>query len=471
MELSKGRFLRLVFLVFFAILTSISSKAQLHDDPSVADSGTLRSKLIRNGIFHAHARSFFMATDNRNPLTDYFAWGVGAGIGYESPIWKNFQFAVTGFFIFNLASSDLSQIDSLAKAGNRYEIGLFDITNPHNKSDLDRLENLYLRYYFPKSWIQIGRMDIHTPFLNRQDGRMRGTLEEGIWFSSKLIKPLTLEGGWIWSVSPRSTVHWYSIGKSIGVYPSGINIWGNKSQYPGALKSLGIFTLGLGVETSKFLYIQLWNLLTENIFNTAFFELDGRIPLNDKWNLRPGFIYTRQDPWPCPSGCAVEKTYMPPGQSSNIFSSRIALERKSLRFSLNYTRITNHGRFLMPREWGREYFYTFMPRERSEGLGNMHAVVTRLHIPLLKGKFVPSLSYGHFYLPSVDDFRLNKYKMPSFSQLNLDLRYRFEKYLRGLTIQFLMVYKGALTETYNRPDIEFNRVRMFNWSIVVDYAF
>ena len=34
--------------------------------------------------------------------------------------------------------------------------------------------------------------------------------------------------------------------------------------------------------------------------------------------------------------------------------------------------------FLMPREWGREPFYTFLPRERNEGLGGVNAWTCQL---------------------------------------------------------------------------------------------
>ena len=32
---------------------------------------------------------------------------------------------------------------------------------------------------------------------------------------------------------------------------------------------------------------------------------------------------------------------------------------------------------LLPREWGRDPFYTFLPRERNEGLGDVHALMAQ----------------------------------------------------------------------------------------------
>lgn len=473
MELSQSGLLRRIFKFFLVNLIAQSvGWGQLHDNPSYGDTcGSLRSVLIRYGYFHAHARSFLMATTNYGPLSDYWAYALGAGIGYESPEWKGFQFGLTGFFIFNVASSPLGRIDSLSGLGNRYEIGLFDITDPENRNDLDRLENLYLNYRYKNFNFRIGRQEVHTPFLNKQDGRMRGTLEEGIWLSLDDVKGFSMEGGYLRAISPRSTVNWYRISESMGVYPAGVNIYGQKSEYPGNLRSAGFFALKLAYQWQDRFKVQFWDLFTENIFNTAFLELEGRFTLGSKWIFQPGFIATRQDPVRCGGHCDPAKAYMPRGQSSNIFSGRLAFQKNSLRFSLNYTRITSHGRFLFPREWGREYFYTFMPRERHDGLGNVHAAVARISYGFWGNRLTPTVAYGHFYLPDVREYRLNKYGMPSFNQLNVEVRYNFTGYLKGFSIVGLLVYKGALGNTYNQYRFIHNKVNMFNWNFILDYMF
>ena len=98
-----------------------------------------------------------MATINEGALSDYSAWGTGAGIGYESAVLRNLQFGVSGFFIHNLASSDLTKRDPLTNAPSRYELSLFDVENPENKNDLDRLEELFIRYHYKKSQLTYGK--------------------------------------------------------------------------------------------------------------------------------------------------------------------------------------------------------------------------------------------------------------------------------------------------------------------------
>jgi hypothetical protein len=61
-------------------------------------------------------------------------------------------------------------------------LALFDLEDPGNKANMDRLEELYLKYNFKKSEIIFGKQLINTPFINLQDGRMRPTGVEGLWF-------------------------------------------------------------------------------------------------------------------------------------------------------------------------------------------------------------------------------------------------------------------------------------------------
>jgi len=71
------------------------------------DSGSLLNA-FKNGFMEGHFRYFLSATDNASGLTDYYAQAGGGGIRYESAPYKGFRFAVSGFFIFNMGSSDLA---------------------------------------------------------------------------------------------------------------------------------------------------------------------------------------------------------------------------------------------------------------------------------------------------------------------------------------------------------------------------
>ena len=136
---------------------------------------------FKRGHVEGHFRYFFMNTLNEGKLTDYYANAAGGGLRFETAKFHNFQFAISGFYIFNIGSSDMSKPDPISGQANRYEIGLFELEDPHNKLDIDRLEEFYLKYNFKKSSVIFGKQLLNTPFINLQDGRMRPTGVEGIW--------------------------------------------------------------------------------------------------------------------------------------------------------------------------------------------------------------------------------------------------------------------------------------------------
>ncbi|QJX47791.1 hypothetical protein HMJ29_12900 [Hymenobacter taeanensis] len=64
-----------------------------------------------------------------------------------------------------------------------------------------------------------------------------------------------------------------------------------------------------------------------------------------------------------------QPAYSAPGRQAHALSSRLNHQREAWSVSGNYTHITRTGLRLFYREWGREPFYTFLSREREEGLG------------------------------------------------------------------------------------------------------
>ena len=137
------------FILLMALLFSKISKSQhqeISEKPSIwkniqtktKDSSTLLFA-IKNGKVNVHLRYFLMATDNQKGLTDYFANALGGGLRYETAPFHGFQVAASGFFVFNIGSSDFTKADSTTGQLNRYEVALFDIEEPSEKKDIGRL--------------------------------------------------------------------------------------------------------------------------------------------------------------------------------------------------------------------------------------------------------------------------------------------------------------------------------------------
>jgi hypothetical protein len=469
-----------ILLVLVGIALPILLKAQ-HQDPSWSAKRVLIDKhgepdslcnILKNtGVFEGHIRSFFMATINHDNFPDYYAFGTGGGLGYYSPIIKGFQVGLSGFIIYNVGSSHLGP---QAPFTNRYEIGLFDISNPDNHEDLDRLEDLYLRYYFTKSnksFIQYGKFHLKTPLINLQDGRMRPNLQEGFWTEWNDAKKFSARAGWLTRTSPRSTIHWYGIGKSL-IYPNGRAINGIKADYSTSTESDGIFIANVGVKPVQGITYQLWNYYVDNLFNITLNKVEwSKKTAHKTWLVGVQHLWQKSvynDTF------SIERQYIGKDAQSHALSSRIGFTTTSgEEWSLNYTRITKHGRFLFPREWGIEPFYTFMQRERNEGAGNVHAVMLQHSRFLDKHNDLSLLmAAGVYSMPDVSDAKLNKYAMPSYYQVNVRTKYRFRGFLRGLNLEMLYSYKGNLDKDIEiTPANYHNKVDMHHVSVVMDYHF
>jgi hypothetical protein len=450
----------------------VSEKPEMYKGKQVqtVDSTSVLSA-FKNGHFNGHFRYYFMSTQNQKGLTDYYANAAGGGLRYETAKFHKFQFAVSGFYTYNIGSSDLGKADSTTGQYNRYEIALFDVEDPYNKNDNDRLEELYLKYTYKKSSIVFGKQLMNTPFINLQDGRMRPTGVDGFWFELNEIKKTKIEGGWLYSISPRGTTKWFDVGKSIGVYPVGVNAAGTNSQYANNLESKGVFLLGAHVDVSKNLKLHGWDVFTENIFNTAMLQADISMPLENTSMVFASAQVIRQDAVNNGGNEDADKTYFEKGGKALTFGAKAGWQNRQWEASINYNRITADGRYLMPREWGREPFFTFLPRERNEGFGDVHALMAKVNYTISKIRVKISLAAGYYRLPDVKDYRLNKYGVPSYTQVNADVRYTFTKVLKGLEAQLLVVGKVNKGETYDSKKFVFNKVSMVLYNFVLNYHF
>jgi hypothetical protein len=465
-------FLLLTGNILFAQHQEISEKPEMYKGKQVqTEDTTSLLSAFKRGHFNGHFRYFFMSTQNQKGLTDYYANAAGGGIRYETAKFHGFQFAVSGFYTFNIGSSNLGKPDTTTSQTNRYEIALFDVENPYNKKDIDRLEEFYIKYNYKKSSIVYGRQLINTPFINLQDGRMRPTGVEGVWFETNEVKKLKLEGGWLYAISPRGTTKWFDVGESIGVYPTGVNIDGTKSQHVNNLASKGVFLAGAHVQLNKNITLHGWDVFTDNIFNTAMLQTDFSFSLKNNNNIFAAAQLVRQDAVNNGGNADPAKTYFEKGGKAITFGAKAGWKNKQWEASVNYNRITADGRYLMPREWGREPFFTFIPRERNEGFGDVHAIMGKVNYNIPKIRIKTSLAGGYYNLPDVKNYRLNKYGVPSYMQVNADVRYAFNNTFNGLEAQLLVVGKLKSGETYNNKRFEFNKVDMMLYNFVLNYHF
>lgn len=414
-----------------------------------------------------------MLTDNAPGLSDYYALAAGAALHYETRPWRGFRLAMGGQFVTDIASSDFTQPDPVTSTYGRYDAGLYEILELDNKDFLSRLEDFNVQYNWKKHRLVLGKQSLRTPFVNPQDGRMNTSMFEGMYGYIEPSKRMHLEGGWIWKAAPRSTNRWFGLPESVGVYPQGVTVEGKKSAYAGNITSAGLMVFNTRF-THRAGAFEFWNYYFENVLNTALFQWTKSVVLGKKEQsprLHFGMQVIRQDAVNDGGNADPALTYAPAGSESWVFGSFAGWSGNGTRLQLNATRITADGRFLFPREWGREPLFTFMQRERNEGLGDVWAFsghVTRQsnHFPLEW-----SLGIGHYQLPDVQNYRLNKYGLPSYVQMNAEARYRFKGRFEGLEARILAVWKRNAGDLHGDERYRINKVDMANYNLIFNYIF
>lgn len=429
------------------------------------------------GLFHdakvsGYWRNYYMGTINRDSLTDFYTLSTGGKLKLESGTYKGFSFGVSYFTSIFTGIGNQDVIDSATGAPNRYELGNYDINDPNNH-EIHLLGEAYLRYQKNDWTLDIGRFGRKTTMLNGQDGRMIPTLFQGIWLSNKSKGKWSGEAAILNAIAPRSTSQWFSIGRSFQ-YPQGRNVDGSPSDYQGNIASDFIAIGRIQYKPVKGLQLSVLNYYVDNVFNTTISEV-RYARKGDQWNTEVGFKQIHQFKVNDGGNADQTKTYFYHDQS-NIFEMELIAKRNDYTFRLAGTRITDDGRFLFPRAWGREFLYTFQKRERSEGFGdqwNFLGFVAKDWSLKNGDKVSASLGHGYYLRPNPTEAELNKYGIPANSQTDLDIFYHFGKALRGLQIEFLVVYKQGLNEDdylFN-PRFVHQKVDMLNYQIIMNYKF
>ncbi|HAA12297.1 MAG TPA: hypothetical protein DCE41_11580 [Cytophagales bacterium] len=439
--------------------------------PTQAGDGSL-NVFLKAGHVSGHIRNFTMATFNQGALTNYWANATGGAIHYETArIFEHFQLGVKGIFTFNTFSSDLSWVDPLAGKAAKWEVELFDVNHPKEKYDLDRLEELYLKFHFGKgSLIEVGKFDLdQTPLLNRRDGRMKPFVFQGAWSSIHWTENHRTQTGWITQVSPRAMTQFFTIREAVGLQSLGRQPNGTPSVYHEAATTSGIGVVGWHYQARQNWKVQVWEFYLDRLTNINWLQADIQ---EGPWV--GGVQYVVQLPHPFQKGLEYTQRYMQPSEVGHVAAVRLGVRSTTWEVTGNYLHSFNQGRFLWPRELGRERLYTSIPRSWVEGLGNTDVVTLigryQRRLPH-QNQLSADIRYTSVFTPERTDYSLNKYGTQSYYQINTALKYECFGKLDGLNIQLLYIYRGDYITGDLAPEVIFNKYRMHQLNLITNLNF
>ncbi|MCA6078802.1 OprD family outer membrane porin [Fulvivirga sedimenti] len=420
------------------------------------------------GVLSGEWRTFYMATVNKDSLKDFQALATGGYIRYAYHIRDRFEIAGGLYTSFNLNIQDLEVPDPATGRPSRYESGLFDVNDLGDRS-VFIIGELYGVYSWKNGHIKAGRMKTKTPFVNGQDGRMIPTFVQGAYFYHKPVPQLDYTIGIYNEIGPRSTGKFFGIGESIGQYPAGRNPDGSPSRYKDNTQSDFMIMSDVNWRPATNFRVRLVDYHIDNTFHSFYLNPAFTWKIKDR-------TFTAQAEWVHEDRVGNGGNENPDLQyftdkSANVLGFELST-RKKTSWRIAYNRITDNGRFLFPREWGREFLFAFQKRERSEGLRDAHAllIAVRHDLSLKKDILTSEFSIGRHWNPDVTNAAANKYAMPDYTHFNLDLSYRSEK-VKNLYPELLITYKAARSNVPENPAIYLNKVDMWHFSLVLNYRF
>ena len=427
------------------------------------------SDWINHGAMHGRIRSYTMATVNKGVLGDHFTSAIGGYFKYHTARLYGFELGLSALFTFRMLGAKPDRRDSIAGAYPIYELQLYDVLDPSNTSDLDRIDELYVSWKRKRLHARAGRFEVISPHVNpMENSRMKPYSFQGAWLEwIPKWNGIKLQGGWLNAISPRSTVEWIPIGEAIGLYN------GETRQLPSDTVKTAIHSAGMGVaaiEFNKYRHqLVLWNYFLDNVSNSLYARYIHKIPVK-QGSMELGGEWMGQSRIAHGGHTTIEHTYFDHDLFKQVFGAKVSLHfNDRLRYRFAYVYSDDHGKLLFPREFGREHFFATIPRGRVEGLANAHiATVGVMYNSKHHWRMRADVSRG--FLPHPDDAARNKYKQGDYWQFNADVRYNFSKFLKGLDVRFLYVTKLSAIPLPNLAYYHY-RADVHHFNLVIDLHF
>ena len=412
-------------------------------------------------------RTFWMNTSYADAeFKEDFALGMSMNLGLKAQIWEHWKFQLGYRSFANVVSSEIWEPDPSTGQANRYETGLFDILNPSDRF-FGKLETLSLEYSTQKFGVKAGRMGVNTDWINAQDGRLSPTAVEGLnlWFSPDIKWRFSFWG--IGKIGVRGINDWLGVGESVGVFPQGRNVNGQPGNYFGHTDSDWLAILEIYRKIGKDGKLNFSNTLAQNLFSNYWFGIESSKPMKAGsviWGFQSGFQRGvgnggNSDP---------NLRYKNPGDRNYAFSGRLGWKNSRWITHLNYTHVDGSGRWLSPREWGKDAWYTFIPRERNEGYESVKAFVGYGEYIFEKIQLSLYTHLGFHWLADLSNPLANKYNFPSYRQLNVGLKYQPNK-AKNFDFHLIWMNKEPINAPNLSPNQIYNKVEMIHFNGIVNW--
>lgn len=415
--------------------------------------------------FSAELKNRYMLTDNADNLEDFSIFATYGKVGYHRKINDWLKLGAQVNYLFHWGTDNITKRDAVTGSGPIYEGNLWNERLMTGSAEF-ALPALYAEMTFGNHTFTIGRFLKNSPVINAEPWPFPNAVE-GIWYETKLSDKLKVQLAGITKVAPRFSGEFEDIGESIGVGAVGVGANGLGSGYRNNTDAgfLGIANVNYAV--SDALTIDAWNYYVDNVSNTFLFEPTYKVSdftfksmlilqqrIGDGGNLDPLLRYMTDE-------------------KASYFGLRAERKKGRHTLQLNFSRIGDSGRLLLPREWGREPFYTFQRRTRVEGLSDVTSLMAKWQMDWSGENRDMRLfaTLGSNKTSAANDFARNKYLVPSAVHLATDFKYTWNaNTFKGMSLEMLFAYRFLNEEVNGVENYRINRADFFHVDFILAYT-
>lgn len=409
----------------------------------------------------------YMSTNNRGQLADFNAL-VAFGhfkVDYQLNPWLSFSGQLNGVLIPN--SSSLETRDASTGKGPLYESNLFNLRYMDGHSEF-ALPILNAQINHNGHILTVGRFTKNVQAFHPEQWPFPNALE-GLWYENYKAESTSWQLAVIHKAMPRFSGNFEKIGNSIGIAGSGVNSDGSPSSYSGNVESEILLVGNYNRLISSYFSVDVWNYFIEGVMNTLLVE--PKIHLSEsEITLSSKFMYQAKVG---SGGNEDQRLAYKTDDSAFYFGLRAEKQLGNSHLQINFSRIGNNGRLLMPREWGFEPFYTFQRRTRIEGVSDASALMIKWQRSWSseKMKFKVNSSVGSNQLPDVSDFPKNKYRVPSHIHWDASIKLQPLGVMSGLSAEVLVAYRFLTDNSDVNDAVLINNANFFHSDIQLAYTF
>ncbi len=408
-----------------------------------------------------------MRTANKGDLAD-FSNAVSYGfLKYKNNIspWLTVGGQVNGLIHYGI--DNITKRDPLTGSGPIFEANLWHPNYLDGRVD-GLLSQLYADLNFGNHNFTIGRFLKETPIINPEPWPFPNALQ-GVWYQYERDR-FKFQFGYIDQIAPRFSGRFDNIGETIGLVATGFAEAGVPSRFPGNVNSNYLLISNLNFQFSEKLGLDVWNYYVHNVFNN--FLIEPVANFENGLTARAMFIYQTRVGNGGNSDPAL--AYVLEETDAVYFGLRVEKKFENQSFQLNYSVIGPDGRFQLPREWGREPFYTFQRRTRVEGLSNVTSIMAKWTRNWNKEsrdiRFFTSL--GWHDTPGQESSVQNKLGLPSHLHLDASVKYsRKEGTLKGLSLELYLANRFLTGPEVISENFRINRADFFHSDLILAYTF